>query len=82
MELPPPMKVLDQPMSAAAAQGVPGPTTVTPGPPLPPLEDILPDVPNRVSVSFIGCERFLVNMLHLCVTVRSSEKNTRRHLTV
>lgn len=49
MELPPPMKVMEQPMSAAAAQGVPGPT-VTAGPQLPPLEDILPDVPNRVSM--------------------------------
>ncbi|XP_071527234.1 triple functional domain protein isoform X3 [Panulirus ornatus] len=49
MELPPPMKVLEQPMSAAAAQGVPGPTTVATGPPLPPLDNILPDVPSRSS---------------------------------
>ncbi|XP_069191995.1 triple functional domain protein isoform X3 [Procambarus clarkii] len=49
MELPPPMKVFDQPMSAAAAQGVPGPTTVASGPPIPPLDNILPDAPNRSS---------------------------------
>ncbi|XP_069951615.1 triple functional domain protein isoform X1 [Cherax quadricarinatus] len=49
LELPPPMKVMEQPMSAAAAQGAPGPTTVTSGPTLPPLDDILPDAPNRSS---------------------------------
>ncbi|KAG7167736.1 Triple functional domain protein-like 1, partial [Homarus americanus] len=49
VELPPPMKVLEQPMSAAAAQGVPGPTTVATGPSIPPLDNILTDVPNRSS---------------------------------
>ncbi|XP_066961005.1 kalirin isoform X3 [Macrobrachium rosenbergii] len=50
MELPPPMKVLDQPITAAAAQGGSGPSTVVTGGPLhPPLDNILPDAPNRSS---------------------------------
>ncbi|KAK4310789.1 hypothetical protein Pmani_017672 [Petrolisthes manimaculis] len=42
MELPPPMKVMEQPMSAAQ-----GPTPPNAGPPIPPLDDILPDAPAR-----------------------------------
>lgn len=44
VELPPPMKVMEQPMSAAQ-----GPTPPNAGPPIPPLDDILPDAPARVS---------------------------------
>ncbi|KAK7084957.1 hypothetical protein SK128_027775 [Halocaridina rubra] len=48
MELPPPMKVLDQPMSAAAAQGGSASSTVVTGGALhQPLDNILPDAPNR-----------------------------------
>lgn len=50
MELPPPMKVLEQPMSAAAAQGGQGTAAATSGPPMPPLDNILTDVPTRVSL--------------------------------
>lgn len=50
MELPPPMKVLEQPMSAAAAQGSQGTAAATAGPPMPPLDNILTDVPSRVSL--------------------------------
>lgn len=49
MELPPPMKVMEQPMSAAAAQGTQGTAAAAAGPPLPPLDNILTDVPSRVS---------------------------------
>lgn len=51
MELPPPMKVLEQPMSAAAAQGGPGTAAAASGPPMPPLDNILTDIPTRVSSS-------------------------------
>ncbi|XP_050733039.1 triple functional domain protein-like isoform X4 [Eriocheir sinensis] len=47
MELPPPMKVLEQPMSAAAAQGSQGTAAAAAGPPIPPLDNILTDVPSR-----------------------------------
>ncbi|XP_063844125.1 triple functional domain protein-like isoform X3 [Scylla paramamosain] len=47
MELPPPMKVLEQPMSAAAAQGGQGTAAAASGPPMPPLDNILTDVPTR-----------------------------------
>lgn len=50
MELPPPMKVLEQPMSAAAAQGSQGTAAAAAGPPIPPLDNILTDVPSRVSL--------------------------------
>ena len=53
MELPPPMKVLEQPMSAAAAQGGQGTAAAASGPPMPPLDNILTDVPTRVSFSCV-----------------------------
>ena len=43
------MKVLEQPMSAAAAQGGQGTAAAASGPPMPPLDSILTDVPTRVS---------------------------------
>lgn len=50
VELPPPMKVMNQPMTAVAAQVAPGANTAASGPPHSPLDNILPDVTNRVSV--------------------------------
>ncbi|MPC09185.1 hypothetical protein E2C01_001788 [Portunus trituberculatus] len=48
MELPPPMKVLEQPTAVAAAQGGQGTAAAASGPPMPPLDNILTDVPTRV----------------------------------